>query len=93
MEQQAWQAAELSIKIDSLEQSNEQLEKTMQKKEEKVRELTVETGRLHQVLNETEDKLSETSLQRQQLLKKVQFLEEVNSDIKKMSDANRKLKS
>ncbi len=93
MEQQAWQAAELSIKVDSLEQSNEQLEKTVLKKEEKSRELTLENGRLQELLNETEDKLSEANLQRQQLKKKVQFLEEINNDIQQMSEANRKLKN
>ena len=63
------------------------------KKEEKIRELSVENGRLHEQLNTTEDKLSEANLQRQQLLKKVQFLEEVNNDIQQMSDTNRKLKN
>lgn len=93
MEQQGWQAAELSIKIDSLEQSNEQLEKTVLKKEEKARELMLENGRIHEMLNEAEDKLSEANLQRQQLKKKVQFLEEINSDIQQMSESNRKLKN
>ena len=93
MEQQAWQAAEMAIKVDSLEQSNEQLEKTLHKKEEKVRELSVENGRLHEMLNQTEDKLSEANFQRQQLQKKTQFLEEINSDMQQMSDANRKLKN
>jgi len=93
MEQQAWHAAEISIKLDSLEQEKEQLERTVHKKEEKIRELSVENGRLHELLNETEDKLSEANLQRQQLNKKVQFLEEINSDIQQMTDANRKLRS
>ncbi len=93
MEQQAWQAAEMAIKVDSLEQANEQFERTVLKKEERMRELTVENSRLHEVLNQTEDKLSEANLQRQQLQKKVQFLEEINSDIQQMSDANRKLKN
>lgn len=93
MEQQAWQAAELAIKVDNLEQATEQLERTVHKKEEKVRELTVENGRLHELLAQTEDKLSEANLQRQQLMKKVQFLEEINTDIQQMSDANRKLKT
>ena len=93
MEQQAWQAAELAIKVDSLEQANEQMERTVLKKEEKIRELSVENGRLHEMLNQTEDKLSEANLQRQQLQKKTQFLEEINTDIQQMSDANRKLKN
>ena len=45
------------------------------------------------MLNQTEDKLSEANLQRQQLQKKTQFLEEINTDIQQMSDANRKLKN
>jgi chromosome segregation ATPase len=93
MESQAWQSAELTMKVDNLEQATEQLEKTLHKKEEKIRELSVENGRLHDLLNNTEDKLSEANLQRQQLLKKVQFLEEINSDIQQMSEANRKLKT
>jgi len=93
MEQQAWQAAELAIKLDNIEQSHLQLEKTIAKKEGKVLELSIENGRLHEALNEAEDKLSEANLQRQQLSKKVQFLEEINSDIQQMSDANRKLKN
>jgi chromosome segregation ATPase len=93
MEQQAWQAAEMGIKVDSLQQAVDQLEKTVLKKEEKIREISVENGRLHEQLNITEDKLAEANLQRQQLLKKVQFLEEVNNDIQQMSDTNRKLKN
>jgi len=93
MEQQAWQAAELAMRADNLEQEKEQLEKTVLKKEEKIRELSVENGRLHELLNQTEDKLSEANLQRQQLQKKVHFLEEINSDIQQMSDTNRKLKN
>lgn len=93
MEGQAWQSAELAIKVDSLQQEAEQLERTVQKKEEKIRELSVENGRMYELLNQTEDKLTEANLQRQQLMKKVQFLEEINNDIQQMSDANRKLKT
>lgn len=93
MEQQAWQAAELAMRADNLEQEKDQLEKTVLKKEEKIRELSVENGRLHELLNQTEDKLAEANLQRQQLQKKVHFLEEINSDIQQMSDTNRKLKN
>lgn len=93
MEKAAWQAAEMAIKLDALEQEKEQLEKTVLKKEEKIRDLSAENGRLHEVLNQTEDKLSEANLQRQQLQKKVIFLEEINNDIQQMSDANRKLKN
>lgn len=93
MQQQSWEASDLAIRIDHLEQSQVQLEKNLLKKEEMVRELSTETARLQEMLNETEDKLSEANLQRQQLMRKVQFMEEVNSDMKQMSETNRKLKS
>lgn len=93
IEQQAWQTADAAIRMDALEQQAEQLEKSLQKKDDKLRELTVENGRLHESLNEVEDKLTEANLQRQQLQKKVQFLEEVNSDVQQISEANRKLRT
>lgn len=93
MEQQAWQAANLAIKLDSLEQSHEQLEKNLSRKDDKVLELSAENTRLHEQNSQTEDKLSEALLQRQQLMRKVQFLEEINNDIQQMTNANRKLKN
>ncbi len=93
MEQQAWQSAELLMKVDGLEQSVESLEKTVQKKEEKIRDLTLENARLHEALDNTEDKLSGANLQRQQLIKKVHFLEEMASDMQQVNDSNRKLKT
>lgn len=93
MEQQSRQAAKISSKTDNLEQLNEQLEKIIFKKEEKVRELSVDNGRLHEMLNQSEYKFSEANLQRQQLQKKNIFLEEINCDMQQMSDANRKMKT
>ena len=58
-----------------------------------MRELAVENGRLYETINVTENKLSEANLQRQQLIKKVHFLEEMAHDMQQMSDTNRKLKA
>lgn len=93
MEKQAWQATELSIQLEHAEQSQLQLEKSLLKKEEKLRELSLENQRLHEAFNELEDKLSEANLQRQQLQKKVQLLEELNADMMQIAEANRKLKT
>jgi chromosome segregation ATPase len=93
VEQQAWEANELAIKLENLQQSHIHLEKDALRKEEKLRELAAENQRLHSILNETEDKLHEANLQRQQLTTKMQFLEEMNGDMKQIADANRKLQN
>ncbi|WP_121353405.1 hypothetical protein [Flavisolibacter nicotianae] len=93
MEKQAWQAAELSIQLEHAEQAQIQLEKTLHKKEEKLRELTLENQHLHEAFQALEEKLSQSNLQRQQLLRRVQFLEESNSEMMNMAEASRKLKS
>lgn len=93
MEGQAWEAAEVTIKLESLQLEIEQLEKKLHTKEERLRVLTAENSRLREQLVQTEDKLSETNLQRQQLVKRLRFLEDVNTDIQQMGDTNRKLKT
>ena len=42
-------------------------------------------------LNEAEDKFREANFQRQQLQKRVSYLEELNSDLQVVADANKKL--
>ena len=42
-------------------------------------------------LTETEDKLKEANFQRQQLQKRVAYLEELNNDMQAVADANKKL--
>jgi Tfp pilus assembly protein PilO len=42
-------------------------------------------------LKETEEKLREANFQRQQLQKRVAYLEELNNDLQAVSDANKKL--
>ena len=93
MEGQARQSAGLTAKIDSLETEVEALQEGLYKKEEKVRELSVENARLYDRLNSAEDKLVEGNRQRQQLQKKIAFLEEVASDMQQLSEAAHKLKT
>lgn len=49
--------------------------------------------RLRNNLETLEDKLAEANMQRQQLQKKVQFLQELNSDMQSLSDTNKKLQT
>ena len=48
---------------------------------------------MYHLLNETEDKLSEANLQRQQLQKKVQFLQDMNDDMSNISETNKRLQN
>lgn len=93
MEKQAWEAAELNIQLEHAEQAQMQAEKALYKKEEKLREVSLENQRLQEAFNDLEDRLTEVNLQRQQLQKKVQLLESLNTDMMQMSEASRKLKT
>jgi len=57
----------------------------------KLQVLTVENQQLTLQLNEVEDKFREANFQRQQLQKRVSYLEELNSDLQVVTDANKKL--
>lgn len=93
MEQQSREAAETAALLEDLQIELEQRQADLLKKDEKLRELAAENGRLNQLLTQTEANLSEAAQQRQMLVKRLHFLEEVNADIQQMSDTNRKLKS
>lgn len=93
MEGGAWQSAELAATVDALQHTVERLEETVYKKEEKIRELSAENARLYELHHGAEEKVSAVVLQRQQLTKKVHFLEQINGDMQQMSDAARKLKT
>jgi chromosome segregation ATPase len=57
----------------------------------KLQTMTAENQQLTSRLNEVEDKFREASFQRQQLQKRVGYLEELNNDLQVLADANKKL--
>jgi len=93
MERQAATAQQLSLELEDLRETHERLENDYIRKSEKLQEYMNENSRLHQQLCETEDKLQEANLQRQQLLKKVKLLEEMNNDLQTLSDTNKHLQT
>lgn len=52
-----------------------------------------ENQRLSRILSDTEDKLREANFQRQQLQKKISFIEELNSDLQQVSEHHKKFES
>ena len=93
LERQAKGASELAIELDDMREAQKQIKKELVRKHDKLQEAVDENQRLHRQLNETEDKLAEANLQRQQLLKKVQYLENLHTEFQQVADANKKLQN
>jgi chromosome segregation ATPase len=93
LEKQAGKANSLTLALEDARQLTEQLQKDLARKQEKLEEMLGETQRLHATLSITEDKLAEANLQRQQLQKKVLFLQDMNNDMQHVSDSNQKLQN
>ncbi|MBN8879541.1 MAG: hypothetical protein J0I32_18485 [Sphingobacteriales bacterium] len=80
-----------SLEFEDLKEEHIKLNSDIERYRQKSQSLTAENLQLQQELNITEDKLREANLQRQQLQKKVTYLEEINNDLQQVSDANKKL--
>ena len=91
LEKQASRANSLSLELEDIKQSHDQVHKELLRKQEKLEEAISENQRTRSLLNVTEDKLAEANLQRQQLQKKVQFLQDMNNDMQHMTESNHKL--
>lgn len=93
LEKQAAAANELAMQLEDLKEEQKSLKKELNRKIEKLHELSTENGRLHKQLCDTEDKLQAANTQRHQLAKRVSLLEELNTDFQDVSDTNSKLKN
>jgi len=93
LEKQAAKANNLAIELEDTRSAYEQIHKELARKMEKLEEFMSENQRLRHELDVIEDKLADANLQRQQLQKKVQFLQELNTDMQGISDTNKKLQS
>lgn len=93
MEQQAARANILELELEEVRDAYERIHNDVANRQEKMEEALAETRQLRQQLKETEEKLAEANRQRQQLHKKVQFLTDMNDDLHKMSDTNKKLQN
>ena len=80
-----------SLEFEDLREAHLKLTGDLERYRQKSQSLTAENLELQQELNITEDRLKEANLQRQQLQKKVAYLEEINNDLQTVSDANKRL--
>ncbi len=80
-----------SLEHEDLKEEHIKLSSDIERYRQKSQALTAENLQLQQELNITEDKLKEANHQRQQLQKKVAYLEEINNDLQQVANANKKL--
>jgi DNA repair exonuclease SbcCD ATPase subunit len=82
-----------TFEYEELQQSYFKLTKEFDEIKLKQLSMLEENQRLSRVLADAEDKLRESNFQRQQLLKKVGFLEELNKDLQQVAEHNKKLEN
>jgi len=91
LEAQANTSNMLTMEYEDLKESYRKTGREFEEQKIKLNSLTNDHQQLQGQLGETEEKLREANFQRQQLQKRVVHLEELNSDLQAVSDANKKL--
>lgn len=81
----------VSLEYEDLKETYQKTSREHDDYKAKVHALTSENQQLTMKLNEAEDKFRETNFQRQQLQKRVGYLEELNADLQVVADGNKKL--
>ncbi|MGQ0738089.1 MAG: hypothetical protein ACT4OJ_03425 [Bacteroidota bacterium] len=81
----------LNIEYEDLKEEHYKILRDFEEQKLKYTASANENRELQATLAETEDKLREANFQRQQLQKKVAYLEELNDDMQAVADANKKL--
>ena len=81
----------VSLEYEDLKEAYHKVSRESEEYKAKLQALTVDSQQVTLQLNEAEDKFREANFQRQQLQKRVSYLEELNSDLQVVADANKKL--
>jgi len=83
----------LNVEYEDLKETHYKLIRDFEDQKVKLQSITSEHQQISLQLDETSDKLREANFQRQQLQKRVAYLEELNNDLHVVADANKKLES
>jgi len=81
----------ISLEYEDLQEAYVKISREHNDYKTRLQAMTAENQQLTLRLNEVEDKFHEVNFQRQQLQKRVSYLEELNSDLQMVADANKKL--
>lgn len=93
LESQVMASRKINLQYEDLQEEHIRLTEEYEDQKKKFNAISAENKQLLEELTETADKLKEANIQRQQLQKKVAFLEELNNDLQVVADANKKLES
>lgn len=91
LEAQVIGSKKLSLDYEDLQESYQKTSRDFEEQKLKYNHTLSENQQLQAELVATEDKLREASFQRQQLQKRVAYLEELNNDMQAVAEANKKL--
>lgn len=91
LESQLTSSRMLNLEYEDLKEEHLKMRTEMEDNKIKLNGFSNENQQLQMQVMEAEDKLREANFQRQQLQKRVAYLEELNSDLQVVSDANKKL--
>lgn len=83
----------LNLELEDLKEMHLKMSREYEESKLKGNNLTIEKQNLQSQVADLEDKLREATFQRQQLQKRVSYLEELNTDLQVVSDTNKKLES
>jgi chromosome segregation ATPase len=81
----------LNLEYEDLKEAYYKMNKDLEEQRGRAAAAVSDSQRMQSHLIETEDKLREANFQRQQLQKRVAYLEELNRELQTVSDANKKL--
>lgn len=91
LEAQVNVSKKINLEYEDLKEGHYRISRDYEEQKNKYNHILAENRQLEAELNETEDKLKEANFQRQQLQKRVTYLEELNNDLQVVADANKKL--
>jgi chromosome segregation ATPase len=91
LESQLSSSKMISLEYEDLKEAHINVLHEYEEYKAKLQAMTAENQQLTLRLNEVEDKFRDANFQRQQLLKRVSYLEELNNDLQVVADANKKL--
>lgn len=93
LESQVNSSRNINLEYEELKEEHIKMSRDFEEQRNKLNALSSENRELQSLLAETEDKFKDAHFHRQQLQKRVSYLEELNNDLQAVSDANKRLES
>lgn len=93
LEGQVNSSKRINMEYEDMKEGHYRLGQDYDEQKKKYTVAIAENKQLMEELADTEDKLKEANFQRQQLQKRVAYLEELNNDMQEVADANKKLEN